>query len=697
MIKKIINILANAPKNTLSQKELIKRLKVRKSDVGAIKIFIKQMSINGEIIRLKPNRYCLPKSPKKIEGKLSVTQKGFGFVITNDENEDIFIGRRSMSDAINGDKVLVKIKGRSNSRGLSGRIHKVLERASNTFIGVTYLYSGKFFIEVSPVNPGRGIRLIGSKKELTEGKIVKARVKDWGNANDPIIASFESIIGDANDPANDLKMILHKYDYDQSFSSSINQEVKKYSEDDIKDEIKNRLDLRNDICFTIDPQEAKDFDDALSIKNNKMGTEIGVHIADVSHFVTPNSLIDKEAMHRGTSVYFTEGVVHMLPKELSADLCSIRPGVDRLAISAIIQLDQSYKVLNVDIRPTVINSKARLTYQEVQDIIEGKNKHAFKAQINDLRKLSIALYKDRSKNGSLDFNIPEPVFDMNEKGIPDDIRPSERLISHRIVEECMLLANKVVAVEIPKKIPKNLNFFYRVHIKPDSLRVEKFAGLLKRLKLGIYAPDGEMSPNDFKKILKHVEDSPYRPLIENVALRTMSKAEYAIKNKGHFGLAFKNYTHFTSPIRRYPDLLVHRMIKMLDRHSFELKNEWNDKIEEALKLSNEKEIEALNAEREYIKVKQLRWLAERINSVFEGTITGVTNFGFFVGLKSSMAEGLIHIDTLENDTYYYDEDHYSIKGRSLKEEFRLGDRVHIKIISVQIEKQRANFALHDQN
>jgi len=300
MIKKIINILANAPKNTLSQKELIKRLKVRKSDVGAIKIFIKQMSINGEIIRLKPNRYCLPKSPKKIEGKLSVTQKGFGFVITNDDNEDIFIGRRSMSDAINGDKVLVKIKGRSNSRGLSGRIHKVLERASNTFIGVTYLYSGKFFIEVSPVNPGRGIRLIGSKKELTEGKIVKARVKDWGNANDPIIASFESIIGDANDPANDLKMILHKYDYDQSFSSSINQEVKKYSEDDIKDEIKNRLDLRNDICFTIDPQEAKDFDDALSIKNNKMGTEIGVHIADVSHFVTPNSLIDKEAMHRGT-------------------------------------------------------------------------------------------------------------------------------------------------------------------------------------------------------------------------------------------------------------------------------------------------------------------------------------------------------------------------------------------------------------
>ena len=633
MKKKILNILKNAPSNTLSQKELIKRLKARKRDVGAIMILIREMSSQGEIIKLKAKRYSLPKIPKNTEGKLSVTQKGFGFVITNDENEDIFIGRRSMADAINGDKVLVKIKGRSKSRGLSGRIQKVLERGSNTFIGVTYIYNAKIFIEISPVNPGRGIQLIGSKKELTEGKIVKARVKDWGNAKDPIIASFESLIGNANDPVNDLSMILHKYDYNQSFSSSINKEVKKYSEDDIKAEIGNRLDLRKEICFTIDPKEAKDFDDAISIKKNKMGTEIGVHIADVSHFVTSNSLIDKEAMNRGTSVYFSEGVVHMLPKELSADLCSIRPGVDRLAISSIIQLDQDYKVLNVDISPTIINSKARFTYEEVQSIIEGKVNHIFKAQINDLRELSIKLYEQRGKNGSLDFDIPEPIFEMNKKGVPHKIRSSERLISHRIVEECMLLANKVVAVEIPKKLPNKFNFLYRVHTKPDSLRVERFAGLLKRLKLGIFVPDGDMSPNDFKKILKYVEDSPYRSLIENVALRTMSKAEYVIKNKGHFGLAFRHYTHFTSPIRRYPDLLVHRVIKMIDSRSFDSKNEWNYKIKEALELSNEKEIEALNAEREYIKIKQLRWLADRINSVFEGAITGVTNFGFFVGLK----------------------------------------------------------------
>ena len=697
MIKKIINILANAPKKTLSQKEIVKRLKVRKKDVGAIKILIREMNKNGEIISLKGKRYSLPRAPKKIEGKLSVTQKGFGFVITNDNNEDIFIGRRSMSDAIHGDKVLVKIKGRSNSRGLSGRIHKVLERGSNTFIGVTYFYSGKIFIEISPINPGRGIRLIGAKKDLTEGKIVKAKVKDWGKANNPVLASFESVIGNANDPINDLTMILHKYCYEQTFSSKINNEVKTLSEDDIKNEIRNRLDLRNDICFTIDPEEAKDFDDALSIKKNKTGTELGVHIADVSHFVTPNSQIDKEAMLRGTSVYFSEDVVHMLPEKLSSDLCSIRPEVDRLAISAIIQLNKNYKVLNIDIRPTVINSKARFTYQEVQNIIEGKCDHVFKDQINDLKKLSSALYKKREKNGSLDFDIPEPIFDMNDKGVPHEIRSSERLISHRIVEECMLLANQVVAVEIPKQLPRKFNFLYRVHTKPDSLRVERFSGLLKRLKLGVYIPDGDMSPNDFKNILKHVENSPYRSLIENVALRTMSKAEYGIKNKGHFGLAFRHYTHFTSPIRRYPDLLVHRIIKMLNSSSFDLKNEWNDKVQEALKLSNEKEIEALNAEREYVKIKQLRWLSERLNSVLEGAITGVASFGFFVGLKSSMAEGLVHIDTLENDEYYYDEDNYCIKGRSFKEEYRLGDRVHIKIVSVQIEKQRANFVLQEQS
>jgi len=695
MRKKIINILEMSPKKAFTQKELIARLKIKNNDLGATRILLREMIKSGDIIIVKGKRIRLPKGLKKIEGKLSVTQKGFGFVITDDDHEDIFIGPRSMANAIHGDRVSVKIKKSPSRQGFKGRIDMVLERGSETFIGVTYIYTGKIFLEISPINPARGIRLIKVNKNIGEGKIVKARVKDWGNSYDPIIAIFDSVIGNANDPKNDMKLILHKYDYDQSFSSSLMKEVNKYSESDIQNQIHNRMDLRDSISFTIDPENAKDFDDAISIKKTKNGAELGVHIADVSHFVSSNSRIDKEAMDRATSVYFTEGVVHMLPKELSADLCSLRPGLDRLAISALIQLDNECNVLNVNILPTVINSKARFTYKDVQNIIDGKVDHPYKDEILYLKNITSILFKKRSKEGSIDFNIPEPIFKIGEEGIPSEISPSERLLSHRIVEECMLLANQVVALEIPKKLPKDFSFVYRVHEKPDSLGVESFGGLLKSLKLGTYVPDGDFSPNDFKNILSHVKDSPYRSLIETVALRTMSKAEYAIKNRGHFGLAFKNYTHFTSPIRRYPDLLVHRMIKMVCNSSFASKADWKEVMIKALKLSNDKEIQALRAEREYIKIKQLRWLAERINSSFEGIITGVTNFGFFVGLKLSLAEGLVHIDTIENDNYSYDKDRFCLKGLNYKKEYRLGDKVNIKIISVQVVKLRANFILED--
>ena len=695
MRKKIINLLKQSARKPLGQKEFLNRLKLKQHEVGAAKILIREMIKSGDIISVKGKRLTRPKNPKTFEGKLSVTQKGFGFVITKDESEDIFIGRRSMSDAIHGDRVRVKIKDQSISRGLKGRIDKVLERGSDRFIGVTYKYRGKMFLAISPVSPDRGIRLIKASKDLAENQIVKAKVSDWGNAFNPIIAVLNTVIGQADDPLNDMKMILHKYDYDQSFPSKVMREVKEYSEKDIANEISNRLDLRDSICFTIDPVDAKDFDDAISIKKTKNGTELGIHIADVSHFVQSNSEIDNEAMYRGNSVYFTEGVVHMLPQALSADLCSLRPKVDRLAVSAIIQLDNGNSVIGVDIRPTVINSNARFTYREVQDVIDGKLKHKYNKELIQLKRLASALFNKRSKEGSIDFDIPEPIFDMGDRGIPHEIRPSERLLSHRIVEECMLLANQVVAINVPKELPKKFPFVFRVHAKPDSLDVERFGGLLKRLKLGVYVPDGDMSPNDFKNILRYVEDSPYRSLIETVALRTMSKAEYSIKNAGHFGLAFRHYTHFTSPIRRYPDLMVHRIIKMVCGQSFAPKAEWREMMGKAVKLSNASEIEAKNAEREYIKVKQLRWLSERIGATFEGIISGVVNFGIFVGLRSSMAEGLVHLDTLEDDEYSYDEDSYCLRGRKYKGEYRLGDTVTVRVLSVQFDKQRANFILEN--
>ena len=696
MRKKILNIFKKHPRKLFSQKEIIRRMNFRQQDMVAMKNTLKEMVNAGQIKQVKGKRYTLSRQSNTFEGVLTVTQKGFGFVITENDSEDIFIGRRSMADAIHGDRVRVSLKGRQGPQGPRGRVDQVIERGSEYFIGVTYRHAGKMFMAISPVNPSRGIKLIKYKKDLGEGQIIKARVKDWGRAFDPIIAELESIVGRADDPANDVKMIMHKFDYHQEFSKKVMNEVAGFNQEWINKEIPNRRDLRDWLCFTIDPVDAKDFDDAISIQSKKNGHILGVHIADVSYFVASNSAVDREAMNRSTSVYFTEGVVHMLPEELSADLCSLRPNVDRLAVSAIIQLDKDYNVVGSEILPTVINSKARFTYQDVQDIISLKSDNKFKKELNQLKRLAAFLFKHRSEGGSIDFDIPEPIFEMGDKGIPHEIRPSERMESHRIVEECMLLANRVVAAEIPKKVPKKFPFVYRVHSKPDKLKVDRFGSLLKLLRLGVQVPQGDLSPNDFKNVLKHVEDSPYRHLIENVTLRTMSKAAYSMKNQGHFGLAFQHYTHFTSPIRRYPDLMVHRVIKMVCDQSLKPRKEWRDFMEKVVQLSNTGEIQALTAEREYIKMKQLRWLEERIGESFDGIISGVVNFGLFVELKSSLAEGLVHLDTLEDDKYTYDEDLYCLRGKKYNQEYRLGDRVQVKVLSVLFEKQRANFILNNE-
>jgi len=696
MRKKILNIFKKHPRKLFSQKEIIRRMNFRQQDMVAMKNTLKEMVNAGQIKQVKGKRYTLSRQSNTFEGVLTVTQKGFGFVITENDSEDIFIGRRSMADAIHGDRVRVSLKGRQGPQGPRGRVDQVIERGSEYFIGVTYRHAGKMFMAISPVNPSRGIKLIKYKKDLGEGQIIKARVKDWGRAFDPIIAELESIVGRADDPANDVKMIMHKFDYHQEFSKKVMNEVAGFNQEWINKEIPNRRDLRDWLSFTIDPVDAKDFDDAISIQSKKNGHILGVHIADVSYFVASNSAVDREAMNRSTSVYFTEGVIHMLPEELSADLCSLRPNVDRLAVSAIIQLDKDYNVVGSEILPTVINSKARFTYQDVQDIISLKSDNKFKKELNQLKRLAAFLFKHRSEGGSIDFDIPEPIFEMGDKGIPHEIRPSERMESHRIVEECMLLANRVVAAEIPKKVPKKFPFVYRVHSKPDKLKVDRFGSLLKLLRLGVQVPQGDLSPNDFKNVLKHVEDSPYRHLIENVTLRTMSKAAYSMKNQGHFGLAFQHYTHFTSPIRRYPDLMVHRVIKMVCDQSLKPRKEWRDFMEKVVQLSNTGEIQALTAEREYIKMKQLRWLEERIGESFDGIISGVVNFGLFVELKSSLAEGLVHLDTLEDDKYTYDEDLYCLRGKKYNQEYRLGDRVQVKVLSVLFEKQRANFILNNE-
>jgi ribonuclease R len=698
MQKKILAFLREHPYNLFRQRDLVKRLKIRPQEREEFKRALAALVAAGKVRLRRGNRYAYPAPDREVEGRLVVTQKGFGFVITDDEEQDIFIGRRQLRDAIHGDRVRVRLYRQRNTDRRRGVITDIVKRGTDRFIGTVVRLDRSDWLVITPVSPERGIRIRKSSDlDVAPGEVVVAEVVDWGTARTPILVSVKSVIGAADDPQNDLRIILEKYDYRADFPPAVQAECHRFSEAVIREEKERRTDLRHLPTLTIDPAEARDFDDALSIDRTKDGYRLHVHIADVSHFVRPGSELDREARRRATSVYFTEGVVHMLPEALSADLCSLKPGVDRLALTARIDLDRQWRVTDFTVFPSVIRNDHRFTYREVQDVLEGRRKHPVQKKLQLLDQLSRALFRERSEWGSIDFDIPEPIFTLGEGGIPHEIRPSERLQSHRIVEECMLLANRLVAETFGKRNGEIVPFIYRIHDRPKPEDVEQFVDLLRRLRLPLSGDLDLTTSQGMRTLLADVTDSPYRNLIENLALRTMTKARYSASRRGHFGLAFRHYTHFTSPIRRYPDLIVHRLIKLHLTAAFpEETGRLEEDLQAAATIASEMEIKALEAEREYIKMKQLRWLNTQIGSIFPGIISGVVHYGFFVELEESLAEGLVHIDSLFDDEYVYDEDDYALKGRTFKRVYRLGDRVRIRVLSVTFDKMRANFALANE-
>jgi len=685
--EKIITFLKNQKGVTFKQRRIAKALNISSGKYPQFKEILRAMAEAGKIERHPKNCYCIPDRGQQIIGTISFSSRGFAF-INVEEGTDIFVGSYDTLTAFHGDKVLIEKSRKQTGKNTEGKVLSIIERSKNPLFGTLVFRHQQWVVVPEMPAPPVSIVITNEIDDMKTGQIVELQKLVWENVKSDPQAEIKQVLGTPEDPHDDVPIILKMFHVTSEFPQSVSKELKTIKSDIPDDIIKSRLDLRDLEIFTIDPETAKDFDDAVSLeKLNDGGWKLGVHIADVSHYVQAGTALDRAARNRSTSIYLGDTVVPMLPERISNEICSLEPDKDKLTMSVIMTIDQLGNVLDYRISPSIIRSVQRFNYREVQNIIDRKSGSHCEA-ILKLHQLSKLLRTKRFEAGSIDFDIPEPIFKIGEDGIPVEIKPSERLDSHKLIEEFMLLANRKVAEWIAvQRRKEKLPFIYRVHPAPTEDAIDNLYDLLRRLGLDYRRPD-PVTPNDIRKILLEIESLPFKLFIEQIALRSMSKARYSVKTQQHFGLAFQYYTHFTSPIRRYPDLIVHRLIKLYSKPvSSEDKAYFRRSLPRTTELSTENEIQAMQIERAYIKVKQIRFLAKKVGNWYSGIVTGVMEFGLFVEISDYLVEGLVHVRTLEDDYYVFDEQNHTLKGRRSKRTFRLGDKVTVKIASVSVKER----------
>ncbi len=697
---------------SISEREVIDLLKRRKKPVAFLQI-AKLLGIS------KKERKKLKKILKKLkkEGKLKVVSgkflwlgedivvgkvipypAGFGFLEVEGRKKDIYIPHFEMAKVMGGDLVRAKVVEFRGKKEV--RILKVLKRAKKEIVGKVVKEEEGCLLE--PLDENGHLRFVLSKKEcakLKEGTVVVARITQFPTSKTLPRAKVKEILGDPKEKFLAIELLIRKYRLPTSYPSAVLKEVEDIPDTIPLEEIERRRDLRGQLCFTIDPEKAKDYDDAVAIELTPEGNlRLFVHIADVSYYVRPGTSLDKEAYKRGFTFYLPDRAIHMLPEKLSADLCSLRPDEDRLAFTCEMVFDRKGDLVFYDIYESVIRSKARLTYNEALSLIVGDP--ALESKYPDLVKplrlmedLYRILSRRRWERGSIDFDLPEAEVIVDEFGEPTAVVPYERHIAHKIIEQFMISANETVAMHLENTAYPCL---YRVHEPPDEERVENLLEILAGLGYKVKRPK-EFHPKFFQRIIEDFEGRPEEQLIRFLTLRAMSRAKYSPHNVGHFGLASDHYAHFTSPIRRYPDIIVHRLLKMSLRGEAIDYNSWIDYLEEAGKHLSDQERLADEVEWEAIDILKARFMRSKIGETFEGIITGVTQFGFFVEIKENLVEGLVRIDTLTDDDYVYDEPAHRLVGVKTGKVYRLGDLVKVKVVRVDEERGRIDLILDEES
>jgi ribonuclease R len=681
----------------LSAKSLSKLLDVHKSDYRLFQSALYNLR-NNHLIKKdkKSNIFSLAEVQNFVEGELKIARGGFGFVIDETKEDDIFIGRDHLNTAFDRDIVQVKLYAKSKGKRREGFVTKVVRRFRTNFVGTFHLT--KYYGYVVPDDPKIYRDFFIPKEKYgnaTNGQKVLLTLDGWKSDHQNPEGTIIEVLGFPGEKGVDIASIAGSFQLGLNFPETVENEALNTEYKLSETELKSRIDFRNETCITIDPADAKDFDDAVSFKILNNGNyELGVHIADVSHYVTENSSIDKEAFKRSTSVYLVDRVIPMLPEHLSNELCSLQPQKDRLTFSCVMEFSVEGNVVKYNINPSIIHSNRRFSYEEVQSIIDDNANDPFYPMLSEMMKFSKLLTKKRLNEGGIDFETPEVEFDLDDTGFPTAIHRKPRLDSHRLIEEFMLSANKTVAKHIKKISNENFTypFIYRVHDKPDADKMKKLLEFLKAIGYQIKFNKNDL-PSFFQKLLNDIKGTKEEIVISEIALRSMMKAMYSTKNVGHFGLGFEDYTHFTSPIRRYPDLIVHRLLREYQNGSKIDKNAITEKLKKICVQASSMERLALEAERGSVQLKQNEYISLHVGEEFEGVISGVLSFGIFVELVDTLVEGLIHITNLDDDYYIFDEKSYSLIGRDTNRILRLGDSVRIIVDKVNLEVGKVDFRL----
>ncbi|OPJ57580.1 ribonuclease R [Clostridium oryzae] len=681
--------------------ELGEAFGINREDVKLLKKTLKSMEKEGVLVRNKQDKYGLIDIVGVMKGKFQGNQRGFGFVICDEEVPDIFIPANATKDAMNGDRVMAKItREGGNGRKCEGEIIKVLERANKTIVGV-YQDSKNFGFVVA--DDKKVFNDIFIPKDLKNGAenddVVMVEITQWPGKNKNPEGKIVEVLGKKGDAGVDILTIIRKHHLPEEFPEKVERFAANIDEEIPESEYARRRNLTEVKMVTIDGEDAKDLDDAVSIELMENGNyKLGVHIADVSNYVREKNPLDKEALKRGTSVYLLDRVVPMLPKKLSNGICSLNPKVDRLALSCMMEIDGKGKVLNYEVFESIIRTNERMTYRDVSDILKGEDKELIKRydylyeDFKLMEKLCRILNKKRMDRGAIDFDFAEAKIELDENGKPVDIRPYDRGISNRIIEEFMLVCNETIAEYM---FWANVPFVYRVHENPDEEKLQHFYEFIFNLGY-TFRHTKEVHPANFQHILEQVKGKKEETVVNTLLLRSMMQARYSPESLGHFGLAAQYYCHFTSPIRRYPDLIIHRIIKeyINGKMTEERMAKLATLVAYASVQSSETERAAQEAEREVDDLKKAEYMADRIGEVYEGIISSVTSFGFFVELPNTV-EGLVHMNDLEDDYYNYDEKHLSLIGERLKKVYKLGEAVTIQVDRVDIDNREVYFKLYE--